>query len=229
MSWMDQRSRQSELLDEQNIGLEKILPSLRFMRGVNRWLGGAGAVLDFFEHSLGLGREFTVLDLGTGSGDIPFAIQKWAKKRKRTVHITAIDSNPHCVEYARKSFAHPRIRYLCHSAFEFEDLGAFDYITASMFFHHLPDERIVELLRKMFQNCRRGFLVNDLYRHPLAYAGVLLLSSLMLDPVLFHDAKLSVKRGFREIDALNYREWSGIDQLRIEQKPGFRLTMSCRH
>lgn len=229
MGWMDQRSLQREVLDEQNVGIEKIIPSLRFMRWVNRWLGGADAVLDCFDHTPGLGREFTVLDLGTGSGDIPLAIQRWAKKRKRTVQITAIDSNPRLIEYAQKHSAHPHIRYLCHSAFELEQLGLFDYITASMFFHHLPDERIVELLEKMFQNCRRGFLVNDLYRHPIAYCVVALLTALSFDPVLFHDAKLSVRRGFREADALNYREWSGIDQLRIKQRPGFRLTMSCRH
>jgi 2-polyprenyl-3-methyl-5-hydroxy-6-metoxy-1,4-benzoquinol methylase len=229
MGWMDQRSSQKEVMDEIDVGVRKLLPSFRFMRMVNRWLGGTSAVLHFLETTSIPEREFTVLDLGTGCGDIPVAIQKWAKQNKKKAHITAIDTNPHFIEYAKKHSAHPGIGYLCHSAFDIESLGTFDYIIASMFFHHLPDERIVALLQKMFQHCRRGFLVNDLYRHPIAYAGVAALTALRFDPVLFHDAKLSVKRGFRETDALNYRDWSGIDQLQIQQRPGFRLTMSCRH
>ena len=209
--------------------MERILPSLGFMRWVNRWLGGVGAVLDFFERTPRSDSEVTVLDLGTGTGDIPLALQKWAKQNRRKLHITAIDSNPDFIAYAKERNPHPKIQYLCHSAFDIDQLGRFDYMTASMFFHHLPDEKIVELLQKMYQNTNCGFLVNDLYRHPVAYAGVALLTSLKFDRVLFHDAKLSVKRGFRETDALNYREWSGIDQLRIAQRPGFRLTMSCHH
>lgn len=229
MGWMDQRSNQKEVLDEHDLTMERILPSLRFMRWVNRWLGGVGAVLGFFERSAAHDGELTILDLGTGTGDIPVALQKWAKLNKRKFHITAIDSNPDFIEFAKRRNPHPKIRYLCHSAFDLEKLGQFDYMMASMFFHHLPDEKIVELLQKMFQNSSRGFLVNDLYRHPVAYAGVACLTALRFDRVLFHDAKLSVKRGFREADALNYREWSGIDQLQIEQRPGFRITMSCRH
>ena len=229
MGWMDQRSSQSEVLDDAGIGVEKLSASFRFMRWVNCRLGGTHAVLDFLARTPGLEEEFTVLDLGTGTGDIPIAIQRWAKESKKKVHITAIDTNPCFVDYASKRSAHPHIRYLCHSAFELESLGRFDYMIASMFFHHLPDEKIVELLQKMFQNCRRGFFINDLYRHPAAYAGAALLTAFLFDRVLFHDAKLSVKRGFREADALNYREWSGIDQLKIKQRPCFRLTMSCRH
>jgi len=229
MGWMDQRSLQLEVLDDPKAGAGRLRSSFRFMRWVNRWLAGTQPIVDFLARTPHLGEEFTVLDLGTGSGDIPIAIQKWAKQNRRKVHITAIDTNPHALELARKWSRHPRIRYLRHSAFEIEKLGTFDFMTASMFFHHLPDEAIVQLLPKMFQYSRRGFLVNDLYRHPLAYAGVAVLSALTLDPVVFHDAKLSVKRGFRESDAFNYRDWSGIDGLRVEQKPGFRLTMSFRH
>jgi 2-polyprenyl-3-methyl-5-hydroxy-6-metoxy-1,4-benzoquinol methylase len=217
------------VLDDPAAGAGKLRRSFRFMRWVNRWLAGTIPVLDFLARTPHLEDEFTVLDLGTGSGDIPMAIQKWAKLRKKKIHVTAIDTNPHCLELAKKWSAHPRIRYLRHSAFDLERLGTFDFMTASMFFHHLPDEAIVTLLQKMFQHSRRGFLVNDLYRHPIAYTGIAVLSALTFDPVVFHDAKLSVKRGFREADAFNYRDWSGVDGLKVEQRPGFRLTMSYRH
>jgi 2-polyprenyl-3-methyl-5-hydroxy-6-metoxy-1,4-benzoquinol methylase len=228
MGWGNHRALQMEILDEPEAGLEKLRSSLRFMEWTNRWLGGAGPILDFFEQRVGA-EKCTVLDLGTGGGDIPFVLAKWADENGKRMDITAIDIHSACLEYARGRHQHPRIRYVRHSAFDFEELGQFDYIIASMFFHHLPDEKIVELLQKMFQHARRGFIVNDLYRHPVAYWGVALLSAMTLDPVVFHDARLSVKRGFREEDAHNYRDWSGVDGMRIEQRPGFRLTMSYHH
>jgi len=228
MGCSEQRSLQCEVLDSHEAGFDQLKGSFGFMTWINRWLGGSSAILDFFGRRM-IEKSCTVLDLGTGAGDIPLALVKWGEQNGKKIEVTAIDIHPAAIEYARKRNPHPNIRYIQHSASDLEQLGPFDYITASMFFHHLPDERIVELLQKMFQNARRGFVVNDLYRHPLAYAGVAMLSLLTFNPVVIHDAKLSVKRGFREADAFNYREWSGIDGMQIEQRPGFRILWSYRH
>jgi 2-polyprenyl-3-methyl-5-hydroxy-6-metoxy-1,4-benzoquinol methylase len=228
MGWADQRSGECEILDAPDGSLERLAGSLRFMARVNRWLGGLGPVVGFLEQRLRAG-SCSILDLGTGGGDIPFAVAQWAEQRGISVEITAIDVQPACLEYARMRHVHPSIRYVQHSAFDLEQLGSFDYITASMFFHHLPDEQIVRLLQQMYRAARCGFVVNDLYRHPIAYWGITAIAALTFNPVIFHDARLSVLRGFREENGYAYREWSGIDGMRIEQHPGFRFVMSYHH
>jgi 2-polyprenyl-3-methyl-5-hydroxy-6-metoxy-1,4-benzoquinol methylase len=193
---------------------------------VNTFFGGTQAVLDYFNKNK-TPVKFTVLDLGSGGGDIPFALTQWAAKRGKEIFVTAIDLNPHCHAYASARFASPRIHFLKHSAFELEALGPFDYIISSMFFHHLSDEEITRLLKLIHRQSRLGFLINDLYRCRRNYFGAILLSCLSFKKVIYNDAKLSVSRAFKKRDFIYYREQTGVP-FEIERKPLFRIVMS-RH
>ena len=218
------RSLKTERLDDSRTPASEIRRSLDFMRFVNARLGGTRAVIDYFEKARTPDR-FSVLDLGSGGGDIPFALVRWAEHKGKTVHVTAVDLNPHCLDYAREKFKSPIIQFLNCSAFDFETLGHFDYVVSSMFFHHLSEEEIVLLLRRMEQHGRRGFLVNDLLRSRLHYLGASLISFFTFKDILFSDARLSVLRGFREEDLVRYRQKTGIP-FEIKRKPFFRILMS---
>ncbi len=219
------RSTQSEMLDT-DLPAKDVLDSLNFMIFVNTFFGGKRTVLNYFEKH-GTPEKFSVLDLGSGAGDIPFALARWAAKRKKEVQITAIDLNPHCQAYAKTRFACPQIKFIRHSAFDLDTLGHFDYIISSMFFHHLPDEEIVRLLDIVRRHSRRGFLISDLYRCRRNYWGALLLAGLTFKKVIINDAALSVLRAFKEKDFMNYRKNSKVS-FEIQRHPLFRVVMS-RH
>ena len=221
---MKGRSREDELLDNPNVSPEELLGSLNFMRQVNELLGGHRAILEYFSRQ-DLPETFTVLDIACGGGDTPFALAKWAGARGKRARITAIDLQPLCVAYAAQNFSSPDILYLDHSAFDIERLGRFDYVTSSMFFHHLSDEDIVRLLRLMRKVARRGWIVNDLYRGALNYAGAWFLGMLSGRPMIFNDAKLSVARAFRPEDLERYRTAAGLSDARIRRRPVFRITL----
>ena len=193
---------------------------------VNKYFSGTRVVINYFERNR-VPDKFTVLDLGFGSGDIPFALTQWAEKNGKDISITAVDINAHCHSYAASRFASPRIRYLNHSAFDLEALGSFDYIISSMFFHHLTDEEIVRLLKIIDRQKRIGFIINDLHRCHRNYLGALLLSCFWLNRTVYHDAKLSVSRAFQEKDLVRYRDEAGIP-FEIRREPLFRIAMS-RH
>ena len=73
--------------------------------------------------------------------------------------------------------------------------NSFDFVLASQFLHHFPDEQIVELLRLWARLARRALIVADLVRHPLAYHGVRLLTrALTRNRMTRSDAPLSVQR-----------------------------------
>ena len=225
MNFFGSRSLEPEILDDLEIPPDQVSASLDFMVMINRFFGGSRAVTDYFENS-SAPDQFSVLDLGSGSGDIPYALDRWAVRCGKEIQITAIDLNPHCLRYAQKRFASPRISYRLHSAFEAESLGRFDYVISSMFFHHWTDDQIVKLLEIMRRQSRRGFLVNDLYRGPFSWAGAVALGALSFKSIVFNDAKLSVRRAFQEKDFLNYRDRLGLADVHIEKKPFFRILLS---
>ncbi len=218
------RSAQREILDQTDTSSRDIFDSLDFMVFVNNFFGGTKAVLDYFDKSK-TPEKFTVLDLGSGGGDIPFALTQWAAKRGKEISVTAIDLNPYSKVYADKNFASPHIFFLKNSAFDLEMLGPFDYIISSMFFHHLSDEEIIRLLKLIHRQSRLGFMISDLYRCRRNYFGAFFLSCLSFKKIIYNDAKLSVSRAFKEKDFIYYRDQTGI-VFDIERKPVFRLVMS---
>ena len=222
---MKDRSSRKEILDSQDIDPSDLKKSLDFMVLINRFFGGAKVVLDFFEKNCAQDR-ISVLDLGSGSGDIPFALTQWADRQKIDISITALDTQSLCLDYARDRYPSESIVYKNHSAFEIDQLGQFDYIISSMFFHHCDESSIVRMLKMMKKQSRKGFIVNDLLRSNVARLAVSALGVMACNQTVFHDATLSVARGFRESDGEQFRSLSGIDDLSIETKPWFRFVMS---
>ena len=223
---MKERSNEFEIMDDYNVRPEDLLHSLNFMKQVNELFGGTRVILDYFVAQKNLPSSFTVLDIGSGGGDIPFALAEWARVRGRQARITCIDLQPLCVAYAAKNFSSPDIVHLDHSAFDIERLGKFDFVISSMFFHHLKDKEIVSLLGLIQKTARYGWIVNDLYRGKLNYAGAWFLGVLSGKPIVFNDAKLSVARAFRVSDMEKYREKAGLPEAVIRRRPIFRIAMS---
>ena len=222
---MHSRSYEPEILDEDGCSEEDIRVSLDFMGGINKHLGGISLILDFLKRHAKEDR-FTVLDIATGAGDIPHAISRWTEKQGKIAEITAIDTNAHCIAYARRRHGAGSIHYLEHSAFDIAALGEFDFITSSLFFHHLNDEDVVQLLKLMHRHSRRGFVVNDLYRSWVPYIGVLLLASATRKKIVINDGPLSVKRAFREPDLHRYAEAAGLKNFEVRRKPVYRISLA---
>ncbi len=222
---MKTRSLSPEILDQDHVSEQKLRSSLSFIRFVNRFFGGTRVILDYFE-AHPVPERFRVLDLGCGAGDIAYAVSGWAQACGKQAEITGLDLNPFCVQYASEHFKASAVRYVQASAFDLDSLGEFDYILASMFFHHLDDEDIVRLLTLMGRHARRGFIVNDLYRSWPAYCGAVALAAPTFCHIILNDAPLSVKRGFQEKDFERYRRLANISRSKIDRKPVFRISLS---
>ena len=90
---MDLSSRlsASERLDAAEHDLAQLELTLDHLVDVNRWLGGTRVVLAHLAKWLPTEAAVRVLDVGTGAGDIPGAVARWAAKRGRVVDICAVD------------------------------------------------------------------------------------------------------------------------------------------
>lgn len=147
------------------------------------------------------GRDsFSLVDVGFGHGDMLREIARWAQARGLAAQLTGIDLNPRSAPVAAAA-TDPAlgIRYLTGDAAALA--GTPDFIVSSLVAHHMVDAELVGFLRWMEATAVRGWFVNDLHRHPVAWAGFRALGALLRwHPIVRHDGALSVRRAFRKSD-----------------------------
>jgi hypothetical protein len=102
MLWIPERKSLPELLDlpHDSYARDELEGALKDLTLVNRYLGNGRAVL---KHLAARNAEtadegFTVLDVATGTGDIPIAIAKWARQagiyhRRHTAELDRLHSD----------------------------------------------------------------------------------------------------------------------------------------
>lgn len=209
------RSDEPEWIDGSSYSRDEYLDCLKDLRRINRYLGGRRAVArHLFPAIARLGlRRVRLLDVGTGSADIPAMIVDWGRARDIAIDFTVIDLNHLAATEARAEVAaYPEIKVVRANALElpFAD-GAFDFVLASLFLHHFEEEEAAALLRSFARVARVSFLVNDLRRHPLAYFSIIVLTRLFTrNRLVRHDAAVSVLRGFTDQDLAAMARRAGL-------------------
>lgn len=210
-----------ERMDDPAIPRDELAESLRFIRIVNRRLGGVRAVLHHlnrWSRRWPRDRPVTFLDIGTGSADIPLAARRWATARGFDLRITAVDLHPTTLELAREHIAGvDGIELRRADALTLADQfppESFDYVHAGMFLHHLPDIEVMTALRIMDRLARAGIIWNDLIRSRLGVAAIRLLS-LGAPPGVRHDARVSVEAGFTPRDVRDFARRLDLHYTRV--------------
>jgi SAM-dependent methyltransferase len=147
----------------------ELISDLRNLRILNRAFGGYRLIRHFLRRWIRPNDELNVLDLATGSGDIPRLIVKFARRLGASVRIDAVDFQQSTIAIARDlSGGFPEIRYHCAGIFEFGKPQSYDIV-----------------------------LVADLRRSRLAAIGVNLLTTIWLrEPMTRNDARVSMQRAF---------------------------------
>ena len=199
------------------------------LRAVNRYLGDRRALLKHLSARIGAASEFSVLDIATGSADLPVAIADWARKAGLKATITAVDKNELTIEIARKHTArHPEIDVEVGDGLRlrFPD-KSFDFVICSKSNHHFSEAENVHLIREMRRIARRGYLILDLQRSWLAYASIYLLTRLLVrNRLTRNDGPLSVLRAFTEAELAALAEKAGTSRFTVDSEPFWLLVLS---
>lgn len=203
-----QRSNEAELIDGTDYTDEELVENLADLRRVNKYLGGRGALtrhlFPLIEKIEAMGRRrIRLLDIGTGSADIPAEIVDWGRRRGIEIEFVVIDLNEIAAREARiQTPDYSEIRVVRADAMDlpFAD-NSFDFVIASMFLHHFESPQAAALLRSFARVARSAFIINDLRRHPIAFYSIKLLTRVFTQNRLVrNDAAVSVLRGFVERD-----------------------------
>ena len=75
---------------------------LQRLRQLNRWFGSYRLVSDFMQRWIKSGSRMRIVDLATGSGDIPRLLVNYARKIGAHLEIDAVDRQPATLQIARK-------------------------------------------------------------------------------------------------------------------------------
>ncbi|MBI2877385.1 MAG: methyltransferase domain-containing protein [Candidatus Tectomicrobia bacterium] len=220
-----------ELEDLPDTTDEEIAGSLAALRAVNRYLGGRYAALHDLKRlitRMPTLHQITLLDIATGSADIPAALVRWAKRHGLAVSVTAVDIKEQAVRLAREWNRNcPEVTLVQADALRLPyGPRSFDFVLCSEFLHHLAGEQVVRLLTRIDEIARYGFVVTDLRRNWLAYLGILILTRLFTQNRLVrYDGPISVLKAFTPEELRALAAAAGLKNTRLYLRPLFRMTL----
>ncbi len=184
----------------------ELVADLRNLRSLNRYFGSYRLIRHFLARWIQPNDQLRLLDLATGSGDIPRIALEFARKRGAQLQIDAVDFQESTIKIARElSVGYPEITFHCADIHHFGEEQAYDLVLFSLALHHFDETKAVTLLRRCRALSRGNVLVADLRRGWFAKVGVdLLTTTIFREAMTRNDARVSAARAFSfaELDQL---------------------------
>ena len=228
-----QRSAEKELMDTESVSFTEFNDCLRNLEWINVCSLAYRPTLQWLRkisHRIPE-KEFSIIDIGSGGGDMLRRIWKWAQANKFTVNLTGVDINPSSKELAELATpSEAPIVYKTADLFSLETERHADIIISSLFTHHLSDEDVVRFIRWMDSRCKTGWHINDLHRHPIPYFFIKWVTKILpVNRLVKHDAAVSVARSFTKSDWERLLQQAQIphQQVTIKWFFPFRYSVSC--
>jgi ubiquinone/menaquinone biosynthesis C-methylase UbiE len=102
-----------ELMDRPQPVTPELASDLRNLRQLNRYFGSYRLIMHFVRRWIQPGSRMRILDLATGSGDIPRLVVDHARKTGASVAVDAVDQQQSTLKIARSlSGNYPEIDFI---------------------------------------------------------------------------------------------------------------------
>ncbi len=228
--FFSKRSTKLERIDTGDHTPEEYERFLREIRFINQRLGDRDALEKTLLASitrLGL-KEFSVLDVGAGTGELLSVIAEFARKEQRNAKLVGLDLNERAVrEIAAEAERYAEISSIRGDALmlPFVD-DSFDYAICSLFTHHLADEQVPIALSEMSRVARRGIVVIDLERSAKAwFLYQLFCLTYRISPLVRQDGSLSIRKGFKSDEMQALGKAAGLSAVTVQKSAPYRVVM----
>ena len=225
------RSLKPERIDTGDYTPEEYDRFLHDIRLVNRFAGDNRALKNSLLREIGREdlREFSVLDVGAGSGELLRAIAKFARRTNRRTTLFGLELNARSAEsILEESKDFDEIKSIRGTALDlpFAD-NSFDYAICSLFTHHFGDEGVVRILSELSRVARRGIFIIDLHRHKMAYLFYRIFCvAFRISPLVVEDGSLSILKSFTPDELKLLGEKADLKNLTVARHFPFRLVLS---
>jgi hypothetical protein len=217
------RRRGVEILDDPSTDSALAVRSLRDVAKANFLFGGRRAIIAELDRVLPADRSsVSLLDVGTGLGDIPASATARYKRKQVTLTTIGVELDAALAHEASARCTHAVVGSAMQLPFR---AGSIDIVTCSQVLHHFAGNDAMALVRECTRVARQAVIVGDLRRSWLAVAGLWASSFLLgFHPVSRHDGIVSILRGFTVDDLTELVQSStGIDP-RVQKRLGWRVT-----
>jgi len=187
-----------ELMDLPQAVSNELEVDLQNLRQLNRFFGGHALVSRFLRDWIQPGKLLRVLDLATGSGDVPRLVVDHARSLDANVEVTAVDQQTSTLEIARQLSAdYPEISYQHGNSLDWGNGDTYDIVLCTLALHHFSEDDAVRLLQRCRKLSHGCVLVSDLRRGFLATVGIYLLTAIIFRaPMTKADGRASAERAF---------------------------------
>jgi SAM-dependent methyltransferase len=214
-----QRRVIAEMLDGDGGSPAEVAASLVDLKHINDWFGGTRTTIDLLLRIISESdcRRLSLLEIGSGVGDVPLAARRALARRGIELDVILLD----------RMWSHLPANGVAAVSGDALNLpfcdGAFDVVSCSLLAHHFEPGQLQLLSREALRVCRRAVLINDLIRSrlhlALVYAGLPLFRS----PITWHDAPASVRRAYTCDEMRHMLETLPVRKIQISRHYLYRM------
>ena len=222
------RTDEPETMDDFTMEGEILRDALDKIAKINQLLGGNQLTLRGVQElirSISKTTTITIVDVGCGNGDMLRTLADYGLKNNLDFQLIGIDANNFTINHAQHlSRYYPNIRYQCEDIFDenFAKLK-YDIVLCTLTLHHFKDNEIIHLLHVFNANSKVGIVVNDLQRSPIAYRLFQALCFVFgLNKMSREDGLISILRGFKKVELVNFSKKINFSNYKIQWKWAFR-------
>jgi SAM-dependent methyltransferase len=211
---MQTRILTPELMDDPDLDPAQHRQALAGLARLNAWSGGVQLLWkELRKIALEAARPLRVLDVATGSGDVPIELAKRAKRACIPMHFSGCDVSDTAVSASRENALRVGVELdiFQHDVLQSPLPDGFDVILASLFLHHLSNDQGVALLQDMGRATQQAIIVSDLVRSRLNLAVVFATSRLLSrSPIVHFDGPASVRAAYTSAEARGLATRAGL-------------------
>ena len=229
MSWLDlPYEDEPEDIDQPGQSFDDLARSMADVARTNRLFGGTQTVLFHVARLLKdvpAGTDVRILDIATGSADIPHALHAWGRRRGLKLFVVGVDNHLAMLRLAQDVSEDVSLVQADALALPFAP-RSFDLALCALAFHHFGFEHSARVLAAMNALTKRGFVVSDLRRDRLTYWGVRAALTLgRTHPFTRHDGPASVRRAWTVPEYRKMVGLSGVHGVRVFAHWYFRVAL----
>lgn len=212
-----------EKMDDPALDREEHARALRGLQRINAWTANPSLV---WKHVSKLcrasdDRPLRVLDIATGAADIPIALLKMSDSCGAKLEIDACDVSEQAIAIAAENCAAAKadVRLFRHDILNEELPAQYDVVMCSQFLHHLPDEDVAIVLRKMKAAAERRVVVVDLERNRANWLQVWFATRVLSRSKVVHfDGPQSIRAAFTVPEFNELAQQAGFTNFEIRRQ-----------
>ena len=139
----------------------------------------------------------TVLDIGSGGGDLARLLARWSQRDNLKLEVTGIDPDSRAHHFASGRPHTSNVRFLQARSGELVREGrVFDVVISNHVIHHLQPPEVAQFIADSQALARRMCLHNDLRRSMAAYGLFSLAALLFRRSFIRSDGLVSIQRSY---------------------------------